>query len=270
MLCVRRDALQILRLIRRYNLEKKQQTREHQIVEDENKRQYAQELKELEVQTARKLEVLKRELDQRRKALSDELTAEIIAEITAAKYKKDEAERQAQIAKDERKIRWDEQVADEMIRMDDRINDLADKYAKEEGLTKAHVDAIIKEFERAFGSGGAVEKLYQRFMQMVANGMAVAGWMDAGLGSYVPPTSFGSGENTGGTVPSLTPTPSPPSGGGGGTIPNMPVQSSVGAPGTSGQLAIELFLSPDLQAKIINNTLNQVANVLVEVQRKVL
>ena len=260
-----RDALQILRLIRRYNLEKKQQTRQYIIEKDERKRQYSIELSELEEQRKHKLDLLKQELAEREAELYASLKRDIEHEIEAYNAKIGELQRQAQVDKNERAIRYTEQTNELNILLDQRISDLAKKYIEEESLTREHVNAIISEFERAFGAGGAVELLYKRFMEMMANGVVVAGWMDAGMGGLgggssttSPAPVFPSTTPTGPSTPYIPPVGSNP----------LPTMSSSGP--QSGQLAIELFLSPDLQAKIINNTLNQVANVLVEVQRKVL
>lgn len=262
-----RDALQILRLIRRYNLEKKQEKRQYEIDKSERKRQFESELEELKEQRRRKLEVLAREYKDRIEAIYATLTRELQAERDAYKAKIEELRRQAQVDKDERAIRYQEQTDELKILLDQRLKDLADKYVKEENLTREHVNKIIEEFSRAYGPGGEVEKLYKYLMQMVGTAMAASamlGTVIPGTAPYVPTTPPAS-------IPS-----NPPTGGGPNqnkSIIPMPTSPTTPSGGKSlgngsGQLAIELFLSPDLQARIINNTLNEVANVLVNVQKR--
>lgn len=255
-----RDARQILRLIKQYNLDKTQLERRHELdktqarrEEEERQIKFKQEIADAERQ--RQLKLRQAEIEYRDKL--EKLKRE------------EEAEREAA------KIAYQREIDDLHRKMHDRLELIAAGLVNEFNLTKDGLDAITKLYMRYYEN---VRQIYEAMNHMLSGrqnltapsapprgssggggGMRMAkggallanrptnvvfGEAGAELATFIPLSKMGSGLSSmfGGL------------GGGDG--------------GSNGGLQIDVTLSPDLEARIVNNTLNKASNIIAKVQRE--
>lgn len=107
-----RDARQILRLIRQYNLQKTQAQRQYDIEKEERARAHKLELEELEVQRKERLRILAEEHAARIAAIQRQ--AEYEAELERQRWEREKAEMKAraEVQKSEREILLQQQIDD--------------------------------------------------------------------------------------------------------------------------------------------------------------
>lgn len=155
-----RDASQIRTLTRRYLFDKEQLAKDFENEKGERKKNFEQELEDLRRQRDKKLQIRREEYQQ------------TILEIGINEgIARREAEIQRQIAleelkidldneREERRIRYEEQVADAKQAVIDRLEILANGYIEEYDLTSEQVDAIYQKLKEYFGESGLVDQLY--------------------------------------------------------------------------------------------------------------
>ena len=264
-----RDARQVLRLIKQYNLEKEQAEREFALQQENAQRDQAlrnerfqQERAEAERKRKAALAEAQRDYQDKLAKLAADEAAERAAAELAYQRKKEDLERE----------------------MQNRLEIIAANLVAEFNLTQSGLDAIVA--------------LYRKYYEEVAAIYAAMNAMMAGQGNIGSTTTSGGGGKPGGGG----------SGGGssGGAKPYKeggivvankatravfgeagpeiatftPLGSQQGVDvnkvfsnlqggdgGMSGALGIEVVLSPDLEARIINNTLGQTANIIAKVRR---
>lgn len=235
-----RDARQILKLAKKYELEKLQAERQHQLDKENAARaealrqqSYERQKAEAEAERIRKLEDAKREYEDKLAKLKIEEEAERAAANLAYERKKQDLERE----------------------MQNRLEQVASGLVSEFKLTKAGLDAMAK----LYGS-------YYSYIRGIYDAMNK---MRMGLGT-AEPRSGGRGDSG---------WSKPISGSGASAVPNFqsPRQSSrnnnsmfsslSGGGSNSGKVSIEVVLSPDLESRIVSNTLSQTAEVFTKVQR---
>ena len=278
-----RDARQVIQLTRQYKLQREQMKREEKLRKDEARREYELQLKFLEMERQQKLRYAQIEHEERMREIQRNADKQ---KDEAVKAREDELKDIASAetrAKEERMIRYGEQLEDLKRHMQDRLEVLAAKLQEEHDITMGYAKAIYDGLYKYYGPGGAMEALYNYFFQMLTN-MAGAG---------VPPAVAGPR----GSVP-----PAPPSNAEGGTyIANRPTTATFGdaglemaeftpltragtnvgrmrggslpagvsIPGKSGgEFKIDLSLSPDLEYRIRQKALDDAANVIFHVQRE--
>lgn len=236
-----RDARQILRLIKQYNLEKTQAIRKHELDRAEDER-------EIE----RKVQAARREQAQR------------LADLKVA----EERERRAAI------LAFERRKQDLARAMRDRLALMAAGLVSQFNLTKTGLDAILKLFQQYFGSGGYVDQVYAGMAQRVPA---------ANISMSAPKSSGGGGSGMryadGGTMIADRPTSAvfgdkglematfTPLNGNRTSNPLFSNFSGKGDGADGGKVAIELFLSPDLEARILKNTMNSAASIVTKVSR---
>ncbi len=255
-----RDARQILKLIRNYELEKMQAQRKHDLdmksdAEDERiaSKKAKREREQAERDQKRKLE--KAKIDYQRKM--------------AQLKREEDAERAAARLADKRK-------RDDLLRgMKDRLAIMAADLVAQYNLTKKGLDAILDLFKKYYSDGG--------YLSQVMAGMnnRLPKTPGSTPGKTTPPSNPQNdsrrGRGTGRSPLGFSETPSSPFGEGEiPRLPNIPTgnlataganfgQSSMG--GFGGNVSIELLLSPDLEGRIVTNSLNQTANIIMRTQR---
>lgn len=256
-----RDARQVLRLIKQYNLDKTQLERRHELdkkqarrEEEERQKKFKQEIADAERQRQLKL-----------------LQAEIEYQDKLEKLKREEeAEREAA------KIAYQREIDDLHRKMHDRLELIAAGLVNEFNLTKDGLDAITELYKRYYEN---VRQIYESMNHMLSGRQNLT----------APPTPTRKGGGGGGRVKGMAK--------GGALLANRPTNvvfgeagaelatfiplskmgsglSSMfgglggGEGGSNGGLQIDVTLSPDLEARIVNNTLNKASNIIAKVQRE--
>lgn len=292
-----RDARQILRLIRQYNLQREQTSRDYSAQKDEMARQRALEVQELINQRNERLRVLQEEFELRIRQIQAQTAAEIEAERQSALARMDEIAAQAQREKDERKIKLDQQLADLSTHLQDRYDELVVRFAEENKLTAEKLDEQMKIYEAAYGPNGRLERAIRyaiaqiQAMSAVISGLSSvrvnvktlspiqqanittsptnvnqiqkANFMQQEGGTLFAnrPTTVTFGEGGEWEMAKFTPL------GHLGKDVNKMSMGNFSPTGIGGEIGIAITLSPDLEARIINNTLGKTANVILELQR---
>lgn len=278
-----RDARQVLRLQAQYKMDKDNLTRNFQIENEARARQYATELAQLKRNEEQKL-----------------------AEMAAAeKLKEQRAAEDYAIEQAQRKQAYDDALADLKKSWQERLDEEAQKIADNLGITGKGVDEIRKVLEKYYGANGVFDGLYQYSLdsltekgstmlaemaaivsQYMAMANSIGGMWGSGYKPQTPtePTKKGGqgksqGRASGGI--DLVTSPTNFTAGEGGTpelamfLPlNKPLSQipnnlpSGGSRDVSGNITIDVIASPDLEARITNNTLRQVADTTLHVYRR--
>jgi hypothetical protein len=292
-----RDARQVLRLIRRFNLDQARLERERESEREDRQREYRRELEDIERQKQERLQKLSEE----HQARMLEIKRQEAIELRELEIKhKAELLAIGQRLIDEqtdRKTRYEQQKADAEAQFAERITRLGEELGEELGLTKAMLDQIYAEYVRTYGADGLIPQVMNGFLiylskvnaQISQQIQAMAGMMSGAFtGSepknyqyYQPPYQSPSnilnppyGYATGAkdmlvTSPRVIQV---------GEVPEMvnitPInrlssaERANGAGNKNGTINIELWLSPDLQARVMDSTLDQVANIMLDIQRR--
>lgn len=239
-----RDARAVLRLIKQYNLDKTQAERERALEREKSKRdleesnaRFARQRAEAERERQAKLAEARLEYQDKLKELAEQ-----------EKREREDAERQYQ-----------RKMEDLEREMRNRLAIVAANLIQEFNLTKDGLDAILS--------------LYRTYYEEIAKIYAA---MNAALSGLTPPR--------GGTpTPNRPQAPKPNNGlrpaglSDGGNITSLNkngadvnrIFASLGdgsQDSAGGNLALEVMLSPDLEARIVKNTLNRTAAVISRVQ----
>ena len=133
-----RDARQVLRLIRQYNLNKKQTTQDYENEKRERARRFAQELADIEEQYKKKLSQIEEEYAKKQAKL----------------------EEQAEQDRVDAQLWLDRQMEDLDKAYADRLKKLKEEWANEYGVTTEGADKIYKEIGNYFGKDGLVTQLF--------------------------------------------------------------------------------------------------------------
>lgn len=261
-----RDARQVLRLIREYQMEKQGLINEEALRKEAAIREHQAEMDRLRQEEADRLRLMAEEF---------ELKQQRAAEDFAIKLERERQEHE-------------QDMADLKTRIDERLKLFAEKLAEELGLREGGADAIYQLLQKYYGANGFFDQLYNysaesmaaRAQEMLTMLQSIVAQYQqtiaaiGGLGSaprIVTPGGLGSAPNY--------PQPLPPSGGGLGSAPRTnsfsafrPPSLSMGmgggrGEGAGGQIGIEVILSPDLEARVVENSVNAVADVITKVRR---
>lgn len=274
-----RDARQILKLIKNYNLEKTQAERKHELdkqaeaMETKLRQQsYENERKDIEADRKRKLEDASIDHQRKLQQLAEE-----------------EARERAQA-----KLALDRKQADIQLSLNRRLQAIGAGLVAELNLTAQGLAAVVALYTQAYGPGGAIDQLYQGMLarlqsqkpqssQVLAPGANPSdpqsqaggyghdhsggynfGFAEGGSLLVNKPTSVLMGEGGVPEVATFTPI-----GKQGTDMNKLFTNLSGGSSGVSAGGAIELSLnlSPDLEARITKNTLKQTADVILRVNR---
>jgi hypothetical protein len=280
-----RDALQVLRAIRQYNLQKKQAGREHDIALDEMKRAHALELEELAKQRAERLRAIQQELQDKITSIQ----AEAAIRLEEARKAKDAelAEQKAKYDQEkiDREAAKDAEIEDIRTKFGERLIEIAKNLALEYDLTQAELAKIANlyaglneyAYESARAAGAYLQTLLTKQAQVQAMTASLyPGQVDAsknwnyqanqkrakgGIDYATTATSLTFGE----AGPEMAITmPLTKAFSGDSFLNGNPIS---GLSDKKGSIDIALLLSPDLVAKVVRQSGEHVANVLMEVQR---
>jgi hypothetical protein len=282
-----RDARQIIRLTRQYNLRREQITREEKLNKVDRSDQFQEELRQIERQKQERLRQLAVEHQRRLDSIA----------------------RQAQRERDQAKIDWERQQAEEKERAfeaqqkrSDRLNEQLEKIREssqekiteiikglqeEFDLSQQQLDAIALLYEQTYGPDGRVDRAIEytiaRLAQLAAM-MAMLKVQRMQQMTFIPPgftpPGFAGEQAEGGTIIAKKPTVAIFGEAGPEMATFTPLnkladtspfggQAPVGARDSMlGRLRLEMLLSPDLEARITDNTLNEVADTIFKIERE--
>ena len=269
-----RDARQVLRLQRQYQMDKT-------ALENE----YALRQKAADEQHQNEIDRIKRERDDRLAELAEE------ERIKLQREREDFELKQARAAEDH---------AIEMERLkqeiSDRLMEFAQAIGEEYNLNEEGVNALYDLLQQYYGPNGYFEGLYDySYKSMVAKaqamlqqvnaliGQAQASILSANMLNPISSTFYNSDRDllnigpqaNGGTYFANKPTIAMFGEAGPEFASFTPVRKMSGASGAgslpaqngNGKVDIELWLSPDLEARVVNTALTETANAVVRVKR---
>lgn len=252
-----RDARQVLRIMRQYQLDKNNIVQDGVDQKTERQRQLAEELADIEIQRQRKLSDLARD----------------------AEYKRQKAVEDWELDRADAKLRFAQDREDEALRNKYKLQDLVDALTAQGLATQAGAEAIRQIMMTYFGPGGYTDQIYNYLIAQIRAATMIAG----ALGSI---TSGGSGlgANTnerfasGGAMIASRPTTAVFGEGGEPELavflplskirnPTARISSMSGG-SIGGKINLEVLLSPDLEARIIRQATDNVAATITRVQRE--
>jgi hypothetical protein len=260
----KRDARAALELIRRYNLDKRQLERKHDEEQDDLHDQLQRELAELRRQRDIKLRDLRIELQRK----LSEINLEYQRELEALNIWKQRELEDIAI--------WHKREEDDANDHYRRMLDDADKYRKQQLekevraiITKQKLDAaalknLFKLTEAYVGKNGVMVQLWNNYFNFLKAGGGIVPSLP-GMVTPTTPRFDTEGFADGGTV--LAKKPSMLLfGEKGAEYATLTPANKLGT--ANGKMTIALSLSPDLQARIVDDALDQFANVIVEVHKE--
>jgi len=267
-----RDARQVLRLQRQYEMDKTAATNEYELRQQQQDQQHADDIARI-----------KRERDERLAELDKEEQLKI--ERETADFELDQARKKEDHDRDMEQLR---------AQLDERLQEYATKLAEENNLRAGAADEIYKILQSYYGPGGQFDRLYSYSYQSAVNTAqgildAVNGILAQSLTSSLSNPlkssynvqaiqSIGS-QAEGGTYFANKPTHAlfgdVPGGEIASFIPMRKLQTaSQGSPsagggnGMGGQILLRVDLSPDLEARIVDKSLDNVSAVIRTVRNE--
>jgi len=249
-----RDAKQAMLLIRQYNFDRQQaeQNRDDDI--DDINKQYKTELAELKKQKARKLAELKDELNRRLAEIQLEYQREL-EELSIWKQREyEERELWYQRELEQAKINYDRQLEEANLYRDRQLRDLAKYMGEEYKLQGKQLNYLYKLLEAYIGANGYLVKLWDAYNSYVSQVAAIPA-------NLTPDQVFhwGGAHAEGGSVVANKPTLALFGERGAERATFTPLGKSGSR---EGKLQIELVLSPDLEARIVDNAMGEFADEL--------
>lgn len=253
-----RDARQILRLMKQYNLDKAQAEREHELDNQKAQRDAAERKREF----ARR----RQEAEAERKAKLAE-AAQDLKDKLAKLQADEEAERRAANLAYERKMQ------DLQREMHNRLALVAAALVQEFNLTKQGLDAIYQLYMHYYG---AISQIYEAMQRMLQGQGAIGGGGGTGGGGggggykYAEggtmiadrPTTVTFGEGQGLEMATFTPLNKT-----GRDVNKLFTNlSGQGGGGMDGTLEVDVTLSPDLEARIVKRSMDETAGIITRVK----
>lgn len=270
-----RDARQVLRLIRQYALDKKNLEEKAKLDRQQAKKDLQAKLQDIEIERQRKLEAAQREYQ-------DKLQQIAIGEARA----RSEAQIWQQRALADANLWHQRQLQEQQQYLQRKLRDLANAIMQEYNLTAQGAQAVYSLLNSYFGAGGMTSNLMSGFNASLGGGGTSAGvtpvGQSPGIGSglYNPydvrtPRNPYFGHAEGGTLVATRPTQALFGENGPEIVSFTPLtrpgndvgkifgdKSALG--GMGGDMKIRLELSPDLEARIIDSSME---NVAVHIER---
>ena len=286
-----RDARQIIRLIRQYNLRRDQMVREEKLSKDDKQSAFEEDLRQIEFQRQERLRQLAVEHSRRLKEI--DIQAERERTKAALEFQRRQADEQERWnkQKEERNERLAEQLADLDTATQERINKIISGLQEEYGLTNEQLDAIALLWENTYGPDGRIDVAIGYTLARMAQLLAWMNLMKAQQQAFkfanIPPGGYlgtppddAGGQAKGGTIIARKPTVALFGEAGPEMATFTPLnnlaettpfggQAPEGARDSKmGKLRLEMLLSPDLEARIVDDTLNEVADVIYTIERE--
>ena len=277
-----RDALQVLRLIRRYKLDVEQTKRGEDEAAKVRQENYRNELADIRRQREEKLREL--QIEHERRTQEIELQRQKELEEAKVKYEEQKLEEEKAVAEafTARQTKYAEDVQALKDWLQTRLNEIVAGFQTMEGVTAEMVNGIASVLNSVFGSGGVADLTFQNLNNMVNNAVANVLAREAEIQAALKRINDASNAiltGTGATTPNepYYPPSEPHYAAGGSVIATKPTRAIFGDAGPElaeftplgkgrlgkgGTATIELLLSPDLEARMVDNTLGEVAVVM--------
>lgn len=261
-----RDAKQAMLLIRQYNFDRQQAQQDRDDNEEEINKDFQQELAELKRQKARKLAEAKDELNRKFAEIQREYQREL-EELQIWKqreYEERELWYQRELEQADANLRRQNEAAAKA--RDDALRDLVKSFTKEYELTNKHWLELFKLTDAYVGNNGALTQLIRNFAQFYASAMAAVSspyTLNPSMLSPMQQVNWGGSYAQGGEITVRKPTLA--------LFEERGTEAARFTPGNrskgDGKLAIALSLSPDLEARIIDNAIGEFADIVVSVEK---
>jgi hypothetical protein len=266
-----RDARQVLRLQKQYAIDKEALRRKHELENTEREQGQRDEVQDLAQRRDERLAEARLEYERK------------LADLRVAKQREQE---------DLQKW-YEREQADIEQAMQRKLETLLKGWIDEKKITEQNAAEVYAILSKYFGPGGLTDSLYAYMMSSliastqgaIAAGMAaMSGIVGGGIGGgghtqvLTPSTSNGGSDVSGGhgSTPksALLPTPTASTGSPVSITPLNQIASTAnssfsgsGASGMSGQIQIAVDLSPDLEARVVEKSMNGVGEIITRVNR---
>jgi hypothetical protein len=264
-----RDARQVLRLVRQYQMDKENITKEADLAKAERRRQFEEELRDLEAQRAERLRILEEE-----------------HQLELHRMWENWQQQQADAF-----ARRQQEIEDAQKATDERIKQQILDFRRQYNLTEEQARALVNLLQRYFGTSGPIAKLYLNLVSYIMALVALASAAISALGQMnittpgLQTSPIGGGPPTpqyaqGGTMIARKPSAAIFGEAGPERVTFTPLNrgnrgsnstfSNINSDALSmgGDLNLIIELSPDLEAKVVNETLYKVSAVVKEVTRQ--
>lgn len=282
-----RDALSIIRLTRRFNLEKKQLIREYEDQRKSRDEQAALERQQLENQKNERLRQLDEEHALRLVQIKRQEELERLEARLDFQRKSEEEQIRLQQRLDDLNLNRQQELEDLKRGTEERLAQVLQGWLQEGKVTQENADAIYDIIAGTFGPGGRIEGVYLYFLSLLQSLAAGTSALTSGLPSFPVPDYHTNPETqytspsfqTGGSLIATRPTTAvfgerpelvtftPLTGPNvGKVVGNLPAGIGSGLMKAS-QIFLGVSLSPDLEARILDQAQSDAADVIVAINR---
>lgn len=284
-----RDARQILQLIRRYNLERTQAKRERDQNLTEEERAYKEQLNELDRQRRDRLKKLYEEFKLRTEAIIRQRDRELEEERMAYVVRAMEQAIRNRREKEAREAKYKDDLDSLKRHLEDRLKVIAEDMAGLGITTTAGMQGVIDIMNTFIGPGGISDDILTYFIGSVTAAITAAMGALASVGSAyssIPETRYTNRNMPGFASGGMAYTDKPTTAlfgeagpevalflplskllsGAIGSKSEIPTVSGVGGR-DKGKLMVEVLLGAGLEGRIVDKTLNDVADVILRRMR---
>jgi hypothetical protein len=281
-----RDARQIIRLTRQFNLRRKQMIREEGLNKTDRKAQFQEELAQIERQRQERLRQLAVEHQRRLEAIAQQAARERAqAEIEFQRRQEEERLRFEQ-RKKERNARLKETLDNINESTQERINAVIQGLQDEFDLSDEMLNAISMLYENTYGPDGRIDRAVaytiarllqlRQFMNMLQTSLGTVPFTAKDQARFEFDNAGGQAE--GGTIIAKKPTVAI-FGEAGPEMATFTPLNKLGSQGSKvtpmsasnmpmdGRIRLEMLLSPDLEARVVDNTLGEIADINFAIER---
>ena len=278
-----RDALQIIRLTRQYNLRKTQMEREEGLSGNERGRAFEEELRKIEQQRLERQRQLA--IEHQRRLDDIALQAERERAQALVDFNRKEEDEKARWVEEAiaRGEKFNQEMLDLQAEIDERNQKVLDGLLAQKSLTAEQLEQIGALYTHFYGPGGPIDAAVAYALARLAQVRA----MNARINAFVNPNlqfggnTFGDGQAEGGTIIANKPTTvtfgeagaeiatfTPLNRAGVNTnqvTGSMP--AGMGGGGGGGKYVVGISLSPGLEGKIVDQALGQASDIIFKLER---
>jgi len=254
-----RNARTILNLIRKYNFDREEAQKQHEDKLKDDRDAYQRELADLKRQLAEKRKQARIDYQRSLDDLNEAKQREYDAIQLWYKREREDAELQRQRDLDDAKTNRDRMLKDADTYYKKQIALMAQKMSQQVLLQHGYLENLRKDLEAYIGDKGVLTELWKAYYDYMKGQTP----QSQPLPSTMPDTYLHQAE--GGTVYATRPTVALFGERGPEYATFTPV-SKMGSGG--GKVVVAVALSPDLEGRIINNALDEFANIAVEVYKE--
>ncbi len=266
-----RDARQVLRLIREYNLRRKQAEDEREDNLEELRRQHEEELKEIRLQRERKLHELQIE-HQRRLEEIDLWRQREYEDLTVwLEREREEISIWRQRELDEAERYYNELLLDADRYRDEIISDEIDRIRTQYNLNENGMRNLYTLLEMYIGNKGYLVQLWENYiawlgtLNLTPSGLTIPQSANT-LINPLPPAQYR--HASGGLFYANRPALAMFGEAGGEYAAFIPASKVGEVIGGNGSIKLQVYLSPDLEARVIDKALNEFSDVVLEIYKE--